>query len=195
MNLVIASRNKGKISEIEELLADLPIEVLSLLDYPLMIEIEENGETFAENAQIKAQAVYNYTKCAVLADDSGLEIDALDGRPGVHSSRFAGENAADAEKCELILNIMKNVPDEKRTARFKSVICIIDMNGSISLTEGVCNGIITHEPIGDNGFGYDPIFYIPNLNRTMAQLTSSEKNAVSHRGIALRLAVDIIKKL
>lgn len=195
MNLVIASRNKGKISEIKELLADLPIEVLSLLDYPLMIEIEENGETFAENAQIKAQAVYNCTKCAVLADDSGLEIDALDGRPGVHSSRFAGENAADAEKCELILNMMKNVPDEKRTARFKSVICIIDMNGSISLTEGVCNGIITHEPIGDNGFGYDPIFYIPNLNRTMAQLTSSEKNAVSHRGIALRLAVDIIKKL
>ncbi len=195
MNLVIASRNKGKISEIKELLADLPIEVLSLFDYPSIIEIEENGETFAENAQIKAQAVYNYTKCAVMADDSGLEIDALDGRPGVHSSRFAGENAADAEKCELILNIMKNVPDEKRTARFKSVICIIDMNGSISLTEGVCNGIITHEPIGDNGFGYDPIFYIPNLNRTMAQLTSSEKNAVSHRGIALRLAVDIIKKL
>lgn len=193
MDLVIASRNKGKVSEIRALLRGLPITVRSIDDYSGIPEIKETGQTFEENAAIKAQSIFKTTKTAVLADDSGLEIDALGGKPGIYSNRFGGEGLSDVEKCRLILSLMENIPEDKRSARFRTAVCIIDRNGNSYFTEGVCEGVITHEPVGDNGFGYDPIFHLPDIGKTMAQLSQEEKNAISHRGRALRDAVEVLK--
>lgn len=185
MKLVIATKNPGKAREVAEILAGLPYEIVSLSAYPDAPEVEETGSTFVENAIIKAKAYADLTGELTLADDSGLEIDALDGAPGVYSSRFA---PTDEERIAKTLDLMKNVPDEKRTARFRCAIAIAKPNGEVKTCEGKVEGTIAHEAKGDKGFGYDPVFYIPELHKHFAELDSEEKNAISHRGRALQEA-------
>jgi len=182
--LMIASSNPGKLREVRALLSDLDLEVLPAPSEALN-GIEETGKTFAENALIKAHAVAQRTGNIALADDSGLEVDALDGSPGVLSSRFA---PTDEERNRKLLNLLEDVPDEKRTARFRCAVAVVTPEGSSEVREGICEGTIGHEPRGSNGFGYDPVFFFPPLGRTFAELSSEEKNAVSHRGKALRAA-------
>lgn len=183
--LVIATKNAGKAREMAAVLAGLPYEVVSLADYPDAPEVEETGSTFVENAIIKAQAYAEFTGELTLADDSGLEVDALGGAPGVYSSRFA---ATDPERNAKLLDMMKDVPDEQRAARFRCAIAIAEPGEDPRTCDGAVEGAIAHEPKGANGFGYDPIFYVPELGRHMAELSSSEKNAISHRGKALEKA-------
>ena len=149
----------------------------------ISIEVEENGETFAENAALKARAVYEALHCPVIADDSGLLVDALEGAPGVHSHRFAGEGATDADRNAKLLELLDGVPAEKRTARFECVLCYVDAAGETHFFSGTCEGRIGTAPAGENGFGYDPLFCVGD--RTMAQMTEEEKNQVSHRANAL----------
>jgi XTP/dITP diphosphohydrolase len=182
--IIFASNNKGKIREVKEILSPLGFDVISQKEAGFDFEAEETGTTFAENSAIKAHALFEKSKLAVIADDSGLCIDALDGQPGVYSSRFAGENATDEEKYLYVLEKMKDVPDEKRTARFVCNICYIDEEGNEKHIEGKCEGKIAKEPKGENGFGYDPIFVVGD--KSMAQLTEAEKNKISHRGNALK---------
>lgn len=181
--LVIASNNAGKLREMQSILEPLGFVVRSQREAGVNIETEETGETFAENAKIKAAAIYAQLHCAVIADDSGLVIDALDGAPGVHSHRFAGEDATDAQRNAKVLELLKDIPTAQRTARFVCVICYLDETGAETYFTGTCEGSIGTEPLGENGFGYDPIFMIGE--QSMAQMTDAEKNAVSHRGNAL----------
>lgn len=190
--LVLASNNAGKLREMQEILTPFGLRVLSQKEAGFTEEVEENGTTFQENAMLKAQAVYNALHCAVLADDSGLVIDALDGAPGVYSHRFAGENATDADRCQLVLEKLQGVPTVQRTARFLCSICYITADGEQHCFQGACEGRIGTTPRGENGFGYDPIFEIGR--QTMAEMTESEKNAVSHRGRALAAFQAYLKK-
>ncbi|MEN6357879.1 MAG: XTP/dITP diphosphatase [Armatimonadota bacterium] len=180
--LVIATKNPGKAREMAEILTDMPYEVVSLSDYPDAPEVEETGSTFAENAVIKARAYAEYTGELTLADDSGLEVDALDGAPGVFSSRFA---PTDAMRISKLLDLMKDVPCDKRTARFRCAVAIADPNGDVKTCEGKVEGTIAYAPRGSGGFGYDPVFIVTELGKHMAELGSDEKNAISHRGRAL----------
>jgi XTP/dITP diphosphohydrolase len=192
MRLVVATTNPGKLKEIIRLLEGLPIEVLSLADYPAMPEVDETGSTFAENAILKAVHAARFTGEMALADDSGLEVDALGGRPGINSSRFAGPGATDAQRNRLLLEKMKDVPDEERTARFRCVAALASPSEDSQTFDGVCEGRILREPRGDNGFGYDPLFYLPDHGKTMAELPSELKNRISHRAkamVAARVAV------
>ncbi|NPU84607.1 MAG: XTP/dITP diphosphatase [Syntrophaceae bacterium] len=182
--VVFASRNRGKIREIRALLAGLPISLLSLDDFPDAPDVEEDGETFLANAQKKALAIAHYTGHPALADDSGLTVDALDGAPGVHSARYAGENADDARNIEKLLREMKNVPKEGRNAAFRCILVICEPDGSCESYEGAWEGIIAETPDGDGGFGYDPVFYVPALGKTVARLSLEEKNRLSHRARA-----------
>ena len=191
-DLVLATQNHKKVEEIKALLADVPVRVLSLLDYPEIPDTPETGATFAENAEIKARAAAQATGHTALADDSGLEVDALGGEPGVYSNRFAGPGASDRDKYMRVLDLLRDVPDEKRTARFKATIAIASPEGEVKIVEGTCEGRIAREPKGTNGFGYDPIFYLPEIGKTMAELTPEEKNAISHRGKALRAAKNLL---
>lgn len=194
--LVIATKNPGKAREVAEILEGLPYEIVSLADYPDAPDVEETGGTFAENAAIKARAYADFTGELTLADDSGLEVDALDGAPGVYSSRFA---PTDAERISKLLDLMRNVPDDKRAARFRCAVAIAEPSGGpdgpgyaipdrLIIREGKIEGIIAHFPKGSNGFGYDPVFYVPELGKHFAELAADEKNAISHRGKALREA-------
>lgn len=187
--LVVATRNPGKVAEVAEILADLPVEIVSLADYPDAPEVEETGCTFLENATMKAQAIARHTGELTLADDSGLEVDALDGAPGVFSSRFA---PTDAERNARVLTMMENVPDCERAARFRCAIAIARPSGEVQTCEDSVEGIVAREQRGEFGFGYDPIFFIPLLGKHMAELTPVEKNAISHRGKALRAAKRIL---
>ena len=190
MKLIIASGNAGKVREYKALLAPLGFtEVLSLKDAGIVSDPEETGATFEENAAIKARALKELCDCAVLADDSGLEVDALGGEPGVYSARYKGIKT-DEEKNEYILGRLAGLPDEKRTARFVCVIHFIYPDGKEVAARGVCEGIIGREPLGENGYGYDPIFMYGE--KSFAQLSQEEKRAVSHRGNALR---DLLEKL
>lgn len=195
MDLVLATRNPKKATEIRALLADFPVRVLSLLDFPDVPETPETGVTFAENAELKARAVAQATRKIALADDSGLEIDALGGQPGVYSNRFAGPDATDRDKCMRILDLLKGVPDDRRSARFRAAVAISIPGGETVVVEGTCEGQIAHEPRGTGGFGYDPIFYLPELGKTMAELSPDEKNSISHRGKALREAKKVLSEL
>ena len=195
VRIVLASRNEKKLRELRALLADAPVQVLSLADFPDAPEVEETGATFAENAEIKARAAALATGLVALADDSGLEVDALDGRPGVLSNRFAGPDASDLDKCLLVLDMMKEVPDDRRSARFRAAVAIASPDRSLWIVEGACGGVIAREPRGEHGFGYDPIFFLPEFGRTMAELTPDEKNSISHRGKALRKAKDVLVSL
>ena len=190
--IIFASNNKGKIRELKDILSSLGIEVVSQREAGFDIEADETGTTFAENSAIKAKAIYELAKIPVLADDSGLCVDALDGQPGVYSHRFAGENATDKEKCRYILEKLENVSDEKRTARFICDMCFIDENGREYHAEGKCEGKIGREEKGNNGFGYDPIFVVGN--RTLAELEEAEKNQISHRAEALKKMKEILKQ-
>ncbi len=182
--LVVATRNKGKTAEIQDLLKDFPIAVKNLNDFGPIPEAPEDGSTFDENAYQKSSLTARVLGFPALADDSGLCVEALDGAPGVHSARYAGENATDAEKCEKLLSDMKGI--QNRNAAFECVLSIAVPTGAALTYEARCEGIITETPVGENGFGYDPVFYYPPLEKTFAQLTMAEKSRVSHRGKALR---------
>ncbi|BAT71523.1 dITP/XTP pyrophosphatase [Thermosulfidibacter takaii ABI70S6] len=197
--LVLATKNKGKIEEIRELLKDIEgLEVISLLDLPedIVPDIKETGKTFEENAYIKAYEVAKATGLPALADDSGLEVDALGGKPGVRSARFGGENISDSERNQKLLALLENVPEPHRTARFKCcMVLVVPPEFDKYVVEETCEGVITRKERGKHGFGYDPIFYLPKLGRTMAELTREEKNRISHRGKALLRMKEIIRSV
>lgn len=195
----MATRNKGKAEELAQLLQDLPVQILTLQDFPDLPEVLETGRTFAENAALKAEFAAQATGLITLSDDSGLELDELNGEPGVYSARFAGEPSDDERNNRKLLELLRGLPPEQRTARFVSVIAVAVPNEVdkpvISYCRGTCSGVILEELRGCGGFGYDPLFYVPSLQKTFAQLTLEEKNRVSHRGQALRLAVQILRPL
>lgn len=184
MKLVLASNNKDKLREFKEILEPLGFEIRSQKEEGIFLEPDENGKTFFENSAIKARAVYEVARCPVVADDSGLEVDYLGGEPGVYSARYGGEEVDDIGRCYLVLDKLKGVPDEKRTARFVAVISYIDENGELSQFEGKIEGRIGYERLGEHGFGYDPIFMVGD--KSTAELDPEEKNRISHRGVALR---------
>ena len=184
--LLIATRNTGKIREFRNLFADLPFRLADLNDFDIQVDVPETGCSFEENAQLKATAYCRLAAVPTLADDSGLEVDALNGEPGVLSARYGGPGMGDDDRVELLLSNMSGVPGWRRTARFRAVLALAAPPAGkiLETTNGSVEGAICHEPIGQNGFGYDPIFWLPNRAMTMAQLTEAEKNAVSHRGKA-----------
>ena len=186
MRIIFATGNAGKMREIREIMADMDMEICSMKEAGISLDIEENGTTFEENAQIKAKAVAACTKDIVLADDSGLEVDYLNKEPGVYSARYLGEDASYDIKNQAILDRLKGVPKEQRTARFVCAIAAVMPDGALLTTEGTIEGRIGYEERGKNGFGYDPIFLVPPYVQTSAELTEEEKNAISHRGNALR---------
>ncbi len=191
--LVIATQNKGKVKEFKEILSGLPFEVLSLLDFPQCPEIIEDGDTFQDNAVIKAQTLNDYTEHIVLADDSGLEVDCLQGKPGVYSARFAGEGASDEENNKKLLQLMSDVPWEQRGAQFACVIAISRPHRETVVVQGNCRGIITREPRGNMGFGYDPLFLVQEYGKTFSELGPDIKNNISHRGNAMKKAIEVLK--
>lgn len=193
--LVIASRNRGKIAEYGEMLRDLPVEILSLADFPDLPEVRETGRTFRENALIKARAAAAATGLIALADDSGLEVDYLNGAPGVYSSRYAGPEQDDEANNRKLLAALEGVPMARRGARFRCVIAIVTPEGREFLSEGVCDGRISLAPRGRAGFGYDPLFLVPSLGKTFAELGPEVKNRISHRAQALRAARDMLRRL
>lgn len=195
VDIVLASRNPKKIRELKALLADLPVRVLSLEDFCGVPEVEETGQTFAENAEIKARKVAQATGLISVADDSGLEVDVLGGQPGVYSNRFAGPDATDSDKYMRILELLQGVPDENRTARFRAAVAVATPEGEVVVVEGTCEGQIAQEPRGEGGFGYDPIFYLPEFGCTMAELPPGVKNQISHRAKAVQAAKIIIHRL
>lgn len=184
--IVFATKNKGKIKEINEIMADMKVEVISMEDAGIEIDVIEDGTTFEENAKKKAVEICRACGYLTLADDSGLEIDYLDKAPGVYSARYLGENTSYDVKNNHILELLQNVPEEKRTARFVSVIAAAFPDGRVLECRGEIEGMIGYEIKGENGFGYDPIFYVPQFQMTTAQMSSEQKNAISHRGKALR---------
>lgn len=186
--IVFATGNAGKMKEIREILADLPAEIQSMKEAGIEADIVEDGDSFEENALIKARAVAELLhdgKTVVLADDSGLEIDYLNGEPGIYSARYMGEDTSYRIKNANLIERLEGVPEEKRTARFVCAIAAVFPDGSTAVKRGVIEGKIGYEERGANGFGYDPIFYLPDMSRTTAELSPEEKNAVSHRGRAL----------
>lgn len=184
--VVLATRNKGKIAELSAMLEGFHLEVRGLDDFPEIGEIEETGTTFEANALIKAQAVAEATGLVAVADDSGLEVDALDGAPGVYSARYSGENATDATNNAKLLDALADVDDEARSARFRCVMLACAPNGEQLVASGAWEGSIARAPKGDQGFGYDPLFVDSESGRHSAELSREEKNARSHRGRALR---------
>jgi len=192
VKIVLATGNQGKVQELNEILREINVEVLSLIDFPDIGEIIEDGSTFTENAVKKAKTVTDFTGLTALADDSGLEVDYLEGAPGIYSARFAGENKNDLDNNLKLLDLLKDVPDNRRTARFRCVIAIATPCGETHTTGGECEGRIGREMKGDNGFGYDPLFYLPDFDKTFAELDSETKNRISHRGRALAKAKNIL---
>jgi len=192
MELLIATGNPGKVREYDELLAGLPVTCIGPADLHLCLEVDESGSTYQENAALKAVAFARASGRLTLADDSGLEVDALAGRPGIHSARYGGPGMDDAGRWRLLLHEMETVPWEQRTARFCCVIVLATPAGKVSTVEGTCEGMIAFEAAGDNGFGYDPVFYLPEQDCTMAQLPEGVKNRLSHRGRAAQAVRPII---
>ena len=189
MKILAATGNKGKIREFSQILAPLGFETVSPKDIGIDLDPEETGTTFAENALIKAQAFMQAANMPVIADDSGLMVDFLDGAPGIYSARYA--EGSDADRCDKLIKNMENA--ENRTARFVSAVAMVFPDGKIVEAEGFCEGEITRSPAGENGFGYDPVFYIASMGKTVAQMSADEKNAISHRGKALRLLEEKLK--
>ncbi len=183
--LVLATRNEGKVRELKALLAGLPLEIKSLKDFPEAPEVLESGETFFDNAFQKAREIAKALNTLALADDSGLEVDALGGRPGVFSARYAGPKATDEENYLKLLEDLKDTPPEKRTARFRCVIVVYHPLGHWIKAEGTWEGLITKSPRGKQGFGYDPVFLIPELGKTAAEIPAELKNKLSHRAKAM----------
>ena len=191
MKVIIASNNKGKIREYKQILEPLGFEVISQSEAGIELEAEETGTTFAENAAIKARAIFGMTRCAVLADDSGLAVDALNGEPGVYSARYGGLDTSE-ERSALVLQKLNGIPKEQRGARFICCIHFILDDGREITVEGSCSGWIGFKPVGDNGFGYDPIFM--QGNRSFAQIPAEEKNRLSHRADALNKLIEKLKE-
>lgn len=201
--LLVATGNPGKLREYQELLAGAPFRLLSLRDVGITDEVDETGDTFAENAWLKASGYAQMSGLLTLADDSGLEVDALGGAPGVRSARYGGDACAnDADRVDLLLRNLDGVPWEKRTARFRCVVNVAAPSGSahhepellVSVVGSVA-GMVQYEPVGDDGFGYDPVVYLPSFRRTVAQLSLEEKNQISHRGCAAGRAIDALSRL
>ena len=197
--ILVATTNPGKLTELSEML-DIDADFRSLADFPGIEEVLEDGNTFEQNAQKKALGYAKATGLWTIADDSGLVIDALGGEPGIHSARFSGEKSAtrtliDHKNISKVLELMKDVPTEKRTARFVCSLCLASPEKVLIQTEGEVEGIITEEKIGSRGFGYDPIFFVPSLGKTIAQITPEEKNKISHRGSAINKLKGMLTEL
>lgn len=193
--IIFATGNEGKMKEIRMILADLGIPVVSMKEAGVSADVEENGTTFEENAIIKAKAIMELTGEMVMADDSGLAIDYLDGAPGVYSARFMGEDTSYDIKNQALIDKLAGVPDEKRTARFVCSIACALPDGRVLTSYGTMEGIIGYEIKGANGFGYDPIFYLPEYGCTSAEITPEQKNELSHRGKALRSMKELLKEV
>ncbi len=192
--IIFATGNQDKMREIREILGDLNTEILSLKDAGIVLDVEENGTTFEENAMIKARAAAEKTDAIVLADDSGLEIDCLNKEPGVYSARYMGEDTSYIVKNQALLERLKGVPKEKRTARFVCAVAAVFPDGETLVKSGTIEGYIGEKPEGENGFGYDPIFYVEEYRCSTAALSREQKNAISHRGNALRAIKGELKK-
>lgn len=186
MKFVLASHNRKKAAELQSILSGLGVAVVLQSDLGLALEPEETGETFEENALIKARAVMEASGLPAIADDSGLCVDALGGAPGVHTARYGGEGLTDEERYLLLLDTLRSIGAPSRKARFVSVVTCVFPNGDVLSARGECPGTIAYAPRGEGGFGYDPVFYVPERKKTFSQLTAEEKNAISHRGNALR---------
>ncbi|WP_347491177.1 XTP/dITP diphosphatase [Desulfoscipio sp. XC116] len=184
--IILATRNEGKVRELQQLLAETGFKVISMSSYPNAPDVVEDGRTFEDNAIKKAREVAAAANKIALADDSGLMVDYLDGAPGVHSARFAGPGHDDTANNDKLLRLLNGVPRQKRTARFCCVVAIATPDGKAATTQGTCEGIIIDKPRGENGFGYDPLFLMPEFDKTFAELDSAVKNAISHRGRALQ---------
>jgi XTP/dITP diphosphohydrolase len=193
--LLIATRNLGKLREYRQLLAELPLHLVSLVEARVAANVEEAGQSYLENATHKATCYANLSGLPTLADDSGLEVDALDGEPGVGSARFGGPGLSDAERTGLLLQHMEDIPRPERTARFRCVIALATPEGEMATAEGECAGLIAPAPAGEGGFGYDPVFYLPKYRSTMAQLPPEVKNRISHRTAASQRILPHIRKL
>ncbi len=191
--LLIATHNQGKVREYRELLSGLPLEVTYLDAEGITREVEETGATMEENARLKASQYAELSGLWTWADDSGLEVDALGGAPGVYSARYAGEGATDADRYRKLLDALTGVPWDSRSARFRCAVALATPEGEMRVTEGVCEGVIAFGPAGENGFGYDPVFYMPERGATMAQLPSELKNQVSHRARASQKALLLLQ--
>lgn len=186
--IIFATKNKNKMKEVREILADKDYEILSMEEAGIAIDIVEDGTSFEENALIKARGIRDYVKDAiVLSDDSGLEIDYLGGAPGIYSARFEGEDTPYSIKNQILLDKLKGVPDEERTARFVCAVAAAFPDGTDQVVRGTIEGRIGYEIAGENGFGYDPIFYVPEYGCTTAEMSGEQKNQISHRGKALRM--------
>jgi XTP/dITP diphosphohydrolase len=193
--VIIATKNRGKAKEFQHMFAPYGYEVQTLLDLPHIEDVEETGETFEENAVLKAETVAGVLGELVIADDSGLAIDALEGRPGVYSARYAGEEKSDEANMEKVLRELESVEESDRTARFYCVLAIAGPDMETKTVTGTCEGMVLRDKRGTNGFGYDPIFFVPSLQKTMAELTQDEKSQISHRGHALKKLGNIISDL
>jgi len=193
--LLLGTNNQAKVREYRSLLTDLDYELVTMAEQGISVAVEEVGESLEENARLKAETIAGKSRLLTLADDSGLEVDALGGEPGRLSARYAGENATDKELITYLLQRLDGVPREKRTARFRCVIALATPGGKVELCSGDCPGLITFEPSGEHGFGYDPIFYLPELDKTMAELTLEQKNKISHRGQAARKAAQVLRNM
>jgi len=193
--LLLATNNQAKVHEYKAILQDLPFELVTPVELGITTIVDETGDNLEENARLKATALAAESQLLALADDSGLEVDALGGEPGRLSARYAGENASDEDRVNYLLTRLKDIPWKERSACFKCVIAIATPNGKIEFCKGECHGFITFEPRGKYGFGYAPIFYLPELDRTMAELPLEEKNQISHRGHAARKAYLVIERL
>ena len=185
MKIVLATHNRDKCAEMEAIMKDMPIQLLTLNKFPEIEEIIEDGKTLEENALIKAKTVHKITHLPAIADDTGLEVDALGGQPGIYSARYAGENCSYSDNVNKLLKEMVNIPPQKRSALFRTAIAYVDENMELT-TEGVVEGVIIDVMKGIDGFGYDPVFYISKMKKTYAEMSMNEKNQISHRGKAVK---------
>ena len=192
--LLLATSNQAKVREYQSLLDKLPFKLVTPAELGITTAVDEVGESLEENARLKATVLAAESKLLALADDSGLEVDALGGEPGRLSARYAGEGASDRDRINYLLSRLRDVPWLKRSACFRCVIAVAIPGGAVELCTGECRGIITFEPVGEQGFGYDPIFYLPELGKTMAELLLEMKNRISHRGQAARKVYQVLKK-
>ena len=184
MKFILASQNKKKLVEMNDILSAFGIEVVSAAEAGIHLDVEETGTTFAENSALKAEAICKASGLPAIADDSGLCVDALNGAPGVYSARYGGEGLDDVGRYQLLLQNMRGMMD--RRCKFVSAVCCVFPNGDKIAVEGECHGTLAYAPQGTDGFGYDPIFFVPSMKKTFAQLTAEEKNAISHRGVAMQ---------
>lgn len=193
--LLLATNNAGKGKEYRSLLEGIPFDLVTPKELGITMAVEETGTSYKINAQLKACALAAQSGLLTLSDDSGIEVDALHGAPGVISARYAGENTSDVERVEYLLNKLKGIPQEKRTARFYCVIAVAQPDGKVDFRDGECKGLITLKPCGANGFGYDPVFYLPEFGKTMAELQADVKNKISHRARAAQKAKLLLLKM